>query len=62
MTFGLRMYSSNGVIAYDSDSVTWNQVDQLYVAGSGSGTWTYSVLINKEILVVQMLHLQTERL
>lgn len=54
-TFGLRMYKSNGLIAYDSDSVTWNQVDQLYVAANGSGSWTYPVLVDKEILVVQML-------
>jgi hypothetical protein len=55
MTFGLRMYKSNGLVAYDSDSVTWNQVDQLYVAAGGSGSWNYPILIDKEILVVQML-------
>ena len=54
-TFGLRMYKSNGLVAYDSDSVTWNQVDQLYVAAGGSGSWTYPILIDKEILLVQML-------
>lgn len=54
-TFGLRMYRPNGLVAYDSSSVTWNQVAQLYVAGGSSGSWTYPVLINKEILVTQML-------
>lgn len=54
-TFGLRMYKSNGLIAYDSNSVTWNQVDQVYVTGGGSTTRTYPILIDKEILVVQML-------
>jgi len=55
MAFGLKMYKSNGLVAYDSNSVTWNQVDQVYVAGGGSGSWTYPLLVNKEILVVQML-------
>jgi hypothetical protein len=53
--FGLKLYKSNGLVAYDSNSVTWNQVDQVYVAGSSSGTFTYPLLINKEILIVQML-------
>lgn len=55
MAFGLKMYKSNGLVAYDSESVTWNQVDQVYVPENGSGTWNYPLLINKEILVVQML-------
>jgi len=55
MAFGLKMYKSNGLVAYDSESVTWNQVDQIYIAANGSGSWTYPLLINKEILVVQML-------
>ena len=55
MAFGLRMYKSNGLVAYDSNSVTWNQVDQLYVAGGGSGTFNYPILIDKEILVTQIL-------
>lgn len=53
--FGLKLYKSNGLVAYDSNSVTWNQVAQVYVASNGSGSWTYPLLINKEILVVQML-------
>lgn len=55
-TFGLKMYKADGVtVIYDSSSVTWNQVDQVFVAGSSSENWTYPVLVGKEILVVQML-------
>jgi hypothetical protein len=47
--FGLKLYKSNGLVAYDSNSITWNQVDQIYVPENGSGTWNYPLLINKEI-------------
>lgn len=55
-TFGLKMYKADGVtVVYDSSSITWNQVDQVFVAGNSSGSWTYPLLIGQEILVVQML-------
>jgi hypothetical protein len=55
MSFGLKMYRSNGLVAYDSNSVTWNQVDQVYVPAGASRILTYPIMVNKEILVVQML-------
>ena len=55
-TFGLKMYKADGVtVAYDSSSITWNQVDQLYVAGNSSGSWNYPLLIGKEVLIIQLL-------
>lgn len=55
-TFGLKLYKADGVtVIYDSSSITWNQVDQVFVAGSSSGSWTYPLLIGREIQVIQML-------
>lgn len=55
-TFGLKIYKADGAtVIYDSSSVTWNQVAQIYVGGNSSGSWNYPTLIGKEILVIQML-------
>ena len=35
MAYGFRMWGSDGNLEYDSDSVTWNQVD-FYSVGAGS--------------------------
>jgi|TARA_B110000902_G_scaffold29361_1_gene31682 hypothetical protein len=45
------MWGSNGVIQYDSNSATWNQVDFYQVNANSSNTRTFNGLLNKEIKV-----------
>lgn len=55
MSYGLAIYRSNGNLAFSSDSVTWNQVDYVYVPANGSFSNTYSIFEGKEILCAQLL-------
>jgi|TARA_R110000765_G_scaffold102077_1_gene190716 hypothetical protein len=51
MAYGFRMWGSDGNLEYDSDSVTWNQVDFYSVAAGSSDTRTFSSLSGKEVKV-----------
>jgi hypothetical protein len=54
MSFGLEIFASNGVTTYDSDDVTWNQVDFFSVSGGGSASNSYSALSGRDVLVQQV--------
>jgi hypothetical protein len=51
MAYGFRMWGSDGTLEYDSDSVTWNQVDFYSVGAGSSDTRTFSSLYGKEVKV-----------
>jgi hypothetical protein len=51
MAHGFRMWGSDGDLQYDSDSVTWNQVDFYTVAENSSNSRTFSSLSGKEVKV-----------
>jgi len=55
MSHGLAVFKSNGALIFSSASVTWNQVDMLFVAGGGSVNNNYSILAGRETLAVQVL-------
>jgi len=54
MSFGLEIHASNGSITYDSDDVTWNQVDFFSVSGGGSASNSYNALSGRDVLVQQV--------
>ena len=51
MAYGFKMWGSSGNLEYDSDSVTWNQVDFYSVGAGSSDTRTFSSLAGKEVKV-----------
>ncbi len=55
MSYGLGVFRSNGVLAFSSDDVTWNQVDMLYCPGGSSTYRTYRMLAGREALAVQVM-------
>lgn len=55
MSFGLEVLKANGVLAYSSADVTWNQVDFFSVAGDGSEVNDYPVLAGREVMTVQIM-------
>jgi hypothetical protein len=59
MAYGLEVYNQYGSVVYSSADVTWNQVDYFtrgpWVTGQLATVNTYPVIINKEVLVLQLL-------
>jgi hypothetical protein len=53
--YGLQIFSATNRLVYSSTDVTWNQVDFFTVSGYGYASRSYSVLSNREVLVVQIL-------
>ncbi|MDB4676409.1 hypothetical protein OAH93_02075 [Flavobacteriales bacterium] len=54
MSYGLEIFASNGNSVYNSDDVTWNQVDFFSVSGGSSASNSYSVLSGRDVLVQQV--------
>lgn len=55
MSFGLQILNAAGTVTFASTDVTWNQVDALYVRGGTTVTKTYPALLNREVLLTQMM-------
>lgn len=55
MSHGIEIYNANGTLSYSTADVTWNQVDFFFVAGGGSASNTYSVLADREVMVLQIM-------
>lgn len=55
MSHGIEIYNANGTLTYSTADVTWNQVDFFFVAGNGSASNTYSVLTDREVMVLQIM-------
>lgn len=55
MSYGLGVYTEQGVTSYSTDDVTWNQVDFFFVPGGGYAQNNYPVLRGREVLVVQIM-------
>lgn len=53
MSFGLKILNAVGGLTYDSNSVTWNQVDFFEVAENSAVSKLYPFCIGKEMLVMQ---------
>lgn len=59
MAYGLEVYNDLGNLTYSSTDVTWNQVDYFtrgpWVTGQLATVNTYPIIINKEVLILQLL-------
>ena len=55
MSYGLQILNAVGTVTFASTDVTWNQVDAIYVQGGTTVTKTYPALLNREVLVTQMM-------
>ena len=55
MSHGLQILNGAGTVTFASTDVTWNQVDALYVPGGVTITKDYPSLLNREVLVTQMM-------
>ncbi len=53
MSFGLNIFSGAGKLIYDSNSVTWNQVDFFEVAANAAVSKIYPFCVDREMLVMQ---------
>lgn len=53
MSYGINILDAGGKITYDSNSITWNQVDFFEVAANGSASKYYPFCVGKEMLVLQ---------
>ena len=52
---GIQILNAAGTVTFASTDVTWNQVDALYVRGGTTVTKNYPALLNREVLVTQMM-------
>lgn len=55
MSYGLAIYRSNGSLAFSSESVTWTQIDYIYVPAGTTINNTYSILQDKQVMIIQIL-------
>ena len=55
MSFGMQVLRASGAVAYDSSSVTWNQVDFMLAPANGSVSGYFPALAGREVLCVQIL-------
>ena len=55
MNFGMQLLKASGAVAYDSSSVTWNQVDFMFAPANGSVSGYFPVLAGREVLCVQIM-------
>lgn len=54
MSFGLNIFSSTNKKIYDSNSVTWNQVDMFLVPAGNAANKNYPYLTGRTIRVTQL--------
>ena len=54
-TTGLQILNSRANIVYNSSSVTWNQVDFVYVTAGTTFNRSYEVLANRETKVLLIM-------
>lgn len=50
----MQIFNGSGKNVFNSDDITWNQVDMVYVPRGGSFAQTYAALSGREKLAVQM--------
>jgi hypothetical protein len=55
MSYGLAIYRSNGSLAFSSESITWTQVDYIYVPAGVTVSKTYPILQDKQVMILQIL-------
>jgi len=51
----MQIFNELGGVSYSTDSVTWNQVDMVFVKGGGAFSKDYPILKGRETLVTQMM-------
>lgn len=54
MSFGFNLLSQTGKLIYDSNSVTWNQVDMFLVPANNSAYRSFPFLAGKTLRATQM--------
>ena len=54
MSFGINIFSDDGKLIYDSNSVTWNQVDMFLVPANSATYRSYPMLNGRTIRATQM--------
>lgn len=53
-TQGIRLYDASGNVTYDSDTVTWNQVDFFLVSSDSTVSKEYLIISGREVITSQI--------